>query len=407
MPTHRSFTKRIKGFLEVVAWAHKRELWPDSGPTRGPIATRFKYNGRDLLFFSSNDYLSLARDPRIVDAAIQAIREFGTGRGGAPLVCGYTRLHYQLEEELADFIGREACVLFPSGYQANVGVLSALTRRKDMIFTDEVAHASIHDGLLASRAESMIFRHSNVSHLASLLADSQAKHKIVIVDGVYSMQGDLPPLGKLALLCRRYEAMLLVDDAHAIGTIGKGGRGTASHLGLEGEVDLIIGTMSKSLAATGGFALGDKDVIEYIRYQARANVFSAAAPPANIAAALAALDVLRREPQLLTHLREMSQRFRQGLRHSGMLVMGDDSAIVSVHVGDVVKTGLLAKNLLAGGLHTIPVISPGVPAGQELIRMHVNVAHTREDIDRAIAIFSKAHSETLGRGTRQSMVMGR
>ena len=383
------FARRVSGFLDMVNWAKEHELFPCLEAVEGVIGPHTSYRGRDLLMFASNDYLGLAHDPRVVERAAEAMRKFGTGRGGAPLVCGHTELHKELERELAHFLGGEACVLFPSGYQANVGCVSALTRKADCVIADEICHASIHDGLLVSHASVRLFPHNNLEMLRDCLVASKSAHKVIVVDGVYSMHGNLAPLPDLLLLAREHDAFLIIDDAHGIGTVGPNGRGTAEHFGCEDEIDLISGTMSKSLASAGGFAVGDAGVIDYIRHQARAVVFSASPPPANVGAALAALEILRSEPQRRERTQAMADRMRGALREMGLNTLGDGTPIVPIMIGNRLRTGLGYRRLFEAGLISIPVISPGVPAGQELLRMHVTAAHTDRDIDRAIDIFEQ------------------
>ena len=383
------FSRRVGGFLDPIRMAKAIGLYPCLEAVEGMAGPRVEYKGREYLMFGSNDYLGLAQDPRVKEAAIRAIGRFGTGRGGAPLICGYTTLHTQLEERLSEFFKREACVLFASGYHANVGCVSALTRKADSLICDADCHASIRDGSAMSNAHVAFFRHNDVEALSAVLDDVDSVHKVVIVGGVYSMQGDLAPLPEMIEITSQADAFLIVDDAHGLGVIGRNGRGTPEHFDCEDSVDLLVGTMSKSLATTGGFAVGDENVIEYIRHQARSGIFSASSTPANVAAALAALQIVEAEPQRRDHLLTMSRMLRDGLQDASHIVLGHGSAIVSIHIGDMWRTLKASKVLFESGLITIPVIPPGVPAGHELIRMHVTAAHTEEDIATALNVFEQ------------------
>ncbi|UCC31406.1 MAG: pyridoxal phosphate-dependent aminotransferase family protein [Phycisphaerales bacterium] len=384
-----TLTKRIAEAGQRVRWAKRVGLYPYLRIAEDAVGPRVRYDGREVLMFGSNDYLGLARDSRVQEKAVEAIRRFGTGRGGAALVCGYTTLHRELEGRLAAFLQREACLLFPSGYQANVGCISALARRGDWVLCDRLSHASIIDGAVLSGARLKRFDHNDPEDLRRLLADTGSCHSVVAVDGVYSMQGDLAPLLELAAVSSEFDAFLIVDDAHGFGVLGRNGRGTAEHLGCERSVDLVTGAMSKALATTGGFAVGDRKVIEYLRHEARAALFSAAAPVANIATALAALAIIEREPERRCRALAMADRFREALRTVGLAVMGQESPIVSILIGDTPKAARLAKRLFESGLFAIPVFAPAVPAGQELIRMHVTAAHTDEDVAQALDIFER------------------
>ena len=387
-------TKRIAEAGQRVRWARRVGIYPYFRVAEGAVGPRMHYGGREILMFGSNDYLGLARDPGVRDRATEAIQRFGTGRGGAALVCGYTALHRGLEERLAVFLNREACLLFPSGYQANVGCISALARRGDWVLCDRLSHASIIDGAVLSGARVKRFDHNNVRDLQRLLAEAGPCHTLAMVDGVYSMHGDLAPLPELAIATSQANAFLIVDDAHGLGVLGRNGRGTAEYFGCEGSVDLLTGAMSKALATTGGFAVGDREVIEYLRHEARPGLFSAAAPAANIATALAALDIIDEEPERRERVLAMADRLREALRTVGLTVTGKESPIVSIHIGDTPKTARLAKRLFESGLFVVPVFAPAVPPGQELIRMHVTAAHTDKDIAQAIDIFERCRDTT-------------
>lgn len=347
-------------------------------------------DGKRVIMLGSNNYLGLTRHPRVVKAARDAVEVYGTSMTGSRLLNGSTKLHERLEELLADFFRAEACLTFTTGYQANLGAISALANRHAAVVIDKSDHASIYDGCSLSEGEMFRFRHNDIEHLEEILAKvTQTKAALVVVDGVFSMGGDIAPVPDLVDVCRRYEARLLVDDAHAIGVIGEGGRGTASHFGLEDEVDLIVGTFSKSLASIGGFVAAPADVIEWVKHFARPGLFSASMPPSSVVAATTALEVLIDEPELVDRLNANAVVLREGLRNAGFDIGQSETPVVPIVIGDEVKMVNFWKELLAGGVYTNAVIFPAVPRGAGILRTSCMATHTPEQLNRAVELMAE------------------
>ncbi len=372
----------------LIEQARAAELYPFFQPldiNDGPEAEIY---GKRVLMLGSNNYLGLTRHPYVIEAAAQAIKRFGTSMTGSRLLNGTTHLHEELEGRIARFLGREAALVFTTGYQANLGTISSLVTRHSVAVVDKSDHASIYDGCRLADGEMIRFRHNDPRDLETVLKrKTNGKSVLVIVDGVFSMGGDIVKLPKMVEVCRRHEARLLVDDAHAIGVIGEGGRGTGSHFGLDDQVDLVIGTFSKSLASIGGFLAGPRVVLEWVKHFGRAMMFSASLPPASTAAALAALDVLEREPEMVERLSRLAAMLRDGLRGLGFDIGESQTAIVPMKLGDEYHTVLFWKTLLAEGVYTNPVIFPAVPRGQALLRTSCMATHTPEQIERALEAF--------------------
>lgn len=347
-------------------------------------------DGKRVIMLGSNNYLGLTRHPRVMQAAMDAIAQYGTSLTGSRLLNGTTHIHENLERLLAQFFGKEACLTFTTGYQANLGVISALVNKRAIAVIDRSDHGSIYDGCSLADGETVRFRHNDLDHLDQILARvTKEKAALVAIDGVYSMGGDLAKLPQIVEICRRYGARLLVDDAHGVGTIGKGGRGTASHFGLDNEVDLIVGTFSKSLASIGGFVCGDADVIEWIRHFARPSVFSASPPPASVMAATTALQVLMEQPEIVDKLQANAQMLRDGLRDAGFDIGDTETPIVPITVGDERKTVSLWKDLLAHGVYTNAVIFPAVPRNGAILRTSCMATHNAEQIEQAVGLLTE------------------
>ncbi|NJN14272.1 MAG: aminotransferase class I/II-fold pyridoxal phosphate-dependent enzyme [Planctomycetes bacterium] len=355
-------------------------------------ATEVTIEGRRVLMIGSNNYLGLTTHPKVTEAALVATREFGTGCSGSRFLNGTLELHHRLEERLARFVGKEKALVFSTGFQTNLGTLSVIAGREDIIFCDRENHASIFDGVRLSFANVLKYRHNDMEDLERLLAQAPAqKGKLIVADGIFSMVGDLVNLPRMKELADRYDAKILVDDAHAVGVIGEGGRGTASHFGI--DVDLITGTFSKSLASLGGFVAGAGPVIDYIQFTARAMCFSAAMTPANAAAALAALDVMESEPQHRERLLANVAFMRKGFRELGYAVEDHPSAIIALPVGEDEAVFHAWRRLFEQGIFTNPVVAPAVPAGQGLLRTSYMATHTREQLERALEVFSRLARE--------------
>ena len=391
------FTRiRRSPFQEEAKHVIEAGLYPYFLPLEETEGTEVTIEGRRLLMLGSNNYLGLTTHPKVQQASIEATERYGTSCTGSRFMNGTLALHRLLEERLADFLHKEAALVFSTGYQANLGTIAALFCHDDITITDKEDHASIVDGCLLAHASMRRFPHNDVEALEQALAGCPADAgKLVIVDGVYSMAGDIAPLPQIVPLCHRFGAILMVDDAHSIGVLGDHGRGTANYFGLDGEVDLIMGTFSKSFASLGGFIAGPRDVLFYIQHFARPFIFSASASPGNTAAALAALDVMLEEPERIVRLREVADRFRTGLKELGYDTGGSTTPVVPIYLHDRDRTLMTWKALYERGVYTNPVIPPGVPPNQSLLRTSCMATHTFEQIDRALAIFAEVRQLNL------------
>jgi 8-amino-7-oxononanoate synthase len=345
------------------------------------------FHGHRLIMCGSNNYLGLTTDPSVRQAAIDAVKRFGTSCTGSRFLNGTLELHEQLEHELAEWVGKEAALVFSTGMQTNLGTISAVVGRGDVILLDKDDHASIVDGARLAWGDTKRFRHNDMEDLDHVLAGiPKDKGKLIVVDGLYSMGGDLARLPEIVVLCEKYGARLMVDDAHGLGVMG-GGRGTSAHLGVTDKVDLIMSTFSKSFASLGGFIAGDDQVIHYIKHHARSLIFSASIPAANAAAALAALKIMRDEPQRVERLAAISQRMHRELRGMGFNIGASVSPIIPIIIGDNMKTLMAWKALFEAGVFVNPILSPAVPQGMELLRTSYMASHTDEQIDRVLQIY--------------------
>ena len=349
--------------------------------------------GKERIMMGSNNYLGLTHHPEVLAAARAALERYGSGCTGSRFLNGTLDLHEQLENELAEFFGKESCLVFSTGYQANLGVISGLVGRGDMVFLDKLDHASIVDGAKMSHGETVRFNHGDLAGLERKLQRvPEGTGTMVIVDGVYSMEGDIADLPNLLKVTQKYGAALAVDDAHSVGVLGPSGDGTAAHFGLVDEMDLIVGTFSKSLASIGGFAAGTETVIHYLKHHSRPLIFTAALPPANTAGVLAALHVMQREPERRDALWANTRRLQEGLRGLGFEIGPTETPIVPVLIGPLEKTFMFWRKLFDAGVFTNPVVPPAVPPSQCRLRTSLMATHTSEQIDRAIATFA-----TLGK----------
>ena len=365
-------------------------LYPYFKPLQATDGTTVKIEGREVIMAGSNNYLGLTNDERVIEAARNVITTYGTGCTGSRYLNGTLDLHLELEEKLADFMGKDSCVLFSTGYQTNEGSIQTIAGRHDVIFSDKDNHACIVTGTLVSNAKTMRYTHNDMEQLRELLerADPDAG-KIIVSDGVFSMSGTLAKVPELVKLADEFNARLYLDDAHAIGVVGEGGRGTASVFGLKDEVDLISGTFSKSFASLGGFIVGDKAVIEYIRHHSPAHIFSASMPPANVATVLKALEILQDEPWRLERLEEISTYMRTELRNMGFNVWSSQTPIIPVVIGEMMECFKFWKALFEAGVYVNAVVPPGVPKGQSLVRTSYMATHTDEHLDKILEAFRK------------------
>lgn len=351
--------------------------------------TEAVFQGHRLIMCGSNNYLGLTTHPKVRQAAIEAIERFGTSCTGSRFLNGTLELHEQLERELADWVGKPSALVFSTGMQTNLGTISALVQREDVVILDKQAHASIVDGSKLSWGDTRRFRHSDMTDLERVLAGiPSGKGKLVIVDGLYSMEGDIAPLPEIIALCKKHGARLMVDDAHAMGVLG-GGHGTAVHCGVTEEVDLIMSTFSKSFASIGGFIAGDEDVIHYIKHHARSLIFSASIPAANAAAVLAALHVMRAQPELVERLNANAAYMRQELQRLGFNIGESKTPIIPIIIGDDMRTIFSWKALFENGVFVNPIIAPAVPEGRQLLRTSYMATHTDEQLNRALEIYER------------------
>jgi 8-amino-7-oxononanoate synthase len=364
-------------------------LYPYFLPIEASEATEVTIDGRRLVMVGSNNYLGLNHDPRVIGAAQAAMAKYGSACTGSRFLNGNTDLHDRLEVELAQLTGKPAALVFPTGYQTNLGVISALVGRTDTVFVDKLDHASIIDGCQLSAGEMIRFRHGDLDELEAKLKRTSARGRLVAVDGVFSMEGDIVDLPRLVEICERQEARLLVDDAHAIGVLGGTGGGTAEHFGLTDRVDLIVGTFSKAFASIGGFVAGDEHVIKYLKHHARSLIFSASMPPSACAAVLACIEILRAEPERREQLWAHGRRMRDELKGLGFDVGAAEAPIVPVIIGGDLQTFAFWRRLYDNGVFTNPVISPAVPEHSARIRTSYIATHTSEQLDFVLEVFQK------------------
>jgi len=351
-----------------------------------PVVTHL---GKELIMLGSNNYLGLANHPEVKEAAAVALAMFGTGCAGSRLLNGTLDIHLQLEERLAEFLGREDVLTFSTGFQVNLGVLSCLLRRSDIALLDGLNHASLIDGCRLGFAKTYKYLHNDMADLEKKLSNIPSeKGKIIVVDGVFSMEGDIAKLPEIVELKDRYGARLMVDDAHGLGVFGDNGRGTPEHFGVEDEVDLLMGTFSKSLATVGGFIAGSTDVIDFIRHEARSAIFSAAPPPSSMAAAIKALEIIEREPQRRKNLWENARFMKREFETLGFDTGQSVSPVIPLVVGEDDEAFAMTLKLQERGVFANPVISPAVPKGRSMMRTSYMATHTMEHLEFALEAFA-------------------
>ena len=380
------FEKCVK--FTRAAEARASGYYPYFIPLEDTEGTEVVVNGKRMIMIGSNNYLGLTTHPKVRQAAIDAVRRYGTSCTGSRFLNGNLRLHDELEQDLARFVGKEAGLVFSTGMLANLGAISALVGRGEVVITDRDDHASIVDGCRLSFGEMKRFAHSDMEDLERVLRSCGDKGKLVVVDGVFSMGGDIAPLPEIVRLCKEYGARLMVDDAHSLGVLAQG-RGTSAHFGLTGQVDLIMGTFSKSFASLGGVIAGDAQVIDYIKHHARSLIFSASMSPANTAAVAAALQVIQEEPERVARVQAIGEKMRQSYRELGFNVGNSQTPIVPVLIGDEMKTFLFWKALAEAGIYVNPVVPPGVPPNQSLLRTSYMATHTDAQLDRVLDTFGQ------------------
>ena len=346
--------------------------------------------GKRRIMLGSNNYLGLTTEPSVVEAGIKALEKYGSGCSGSRFLNGTLNMHLELEEELAGFVNKEEAVTFSTGFQSNLGIISAIVGRNDYVVCDRENHASIYDGCQLSFGKMVRYRHNNMEDLEKVLQTIPETAGILIVtDGVFSMGGDIAKLPEICALAEKYGARVMVDDAHGLGVIGEGGRGTANHFGLEDKVDIIMGTFSKSLASLGGYMAASRKVCEYVRHNSRPFIFSASIPPANCAVALAALRHLKAHPELPVRLNDLSARAREGLRNAGLKIRESKTPIVPIYTYSMENTLIKAKEVYEAGVYLNPVLPPAVAPNECLLRTSYMATLTEDLIDEAVGIIAK------------------
>ena len=341
--------------------------------------------GKRTIMLGSNNYLGLTNHPRVVEAGIKALEKYGSGCSGSRFLNGTLDIHLKLEHDLAEFLHKEAVVTFSTGFQSNLGIISALVGRNDYVICDKENHASIYDGIKLSYGKMLRYNHNDMEDLERKLAFVPSSSGILIVtDGVFSMSGDICKLPEIVALAKKYGARVMVDDAHGLGVIGEGGRGTASHFGLEEEVDVYMGTFSKSLASLGGYMAGKKEVVEFVKHTSRPYIFSASITPCSVATANTALDILKSEPERVKRLNDIAEYMRKRLKEEKVDIIESKTPIIPIYTYDDEKTFVACRMLLERGVYVNPVVSPATPVGQSLLRTSYTANHTKEIIDEAV-----------------------
>jgi 8-amino-7-oxononanoate synthase len=371
-----------------LAEIHNRGLYRRMRCVSGPQGPRVLLDGKPVLLLCSNNYLGLADHPRVREAAAEAAMRYGAGSGASRLVSGNMTIHRRLEEQLASFKHADACLLFGSGYLANVGVVSALAREGDVVFSDALNHASIVDGCRLARAETFVYDHCDTDHLEWGLRQAEGRGSLIVTDGVFSMDGDIAPLERLVELGQRYDARVMVDDAHGTGAIGPDGRGSVAAAGLEEEVDVVVGTLGKALGSYGAFVCCDQSMAKYLINSARTLIFSTALPPPAVAAAMAALDLLREQPRRVEKLQRNARVLREALGHEGLPMPDAGTQILPLVVGDANEAVRASERALERGIFAQAIRPPTVPAGTSRLRLAVMAAHTKSELREAARVLA-------------------
>ncbi len=390
----RSILKERTRLYQEPNLYKEKGIYPFFREINSEQGTEVEIYGKKVLMFGSNSYLGLTNHPYVKEAAEKALRNYGSGCAGSRFLNGTIDLHVELENRLANFLNKEGCIVFSTGFQVNLGVIPAITQRGDYILLDRLNHASIIEGARLSQANTLMFRHNDMNSL-----ETKLKHcpldafKLIVVDGVFSMEGDIVNLPEIVRLAEQYNAVVMTDCAHAIGVLGKNGRGTPSHFGLEDKVDLIGGTFSKSLASIGGFIASDNDTITYLKHHARSLIFSASITPASAASALAALDLIERDDERIAKLWDNTNFAMSMLKGLGFDTGDSETPILPIYIRDQAKTFMLTTRLLEEGVFVNPVVPPGVSPGDSLIRFSLMATHTKEQITRAIETIHKVAKE--------------
>lgn len=366
-----------------------KHIYPYYRPIESGQDPIVKMKGKSVMMFGSNSYLGLSDDPRIKKAAVDAIKKYGTSCSGSRFLNGTLDIHLELEKKLADFVGKEEAITYSTGFQVNLGTVSCLGFRDGYIFLDALDHACIIDGSRLSFSKVEKFAHNDTVDLERRLSKVPYEApKLIVVDGIYSMEGDIAPLGKIADLAEKYNSAVMVDDAHSLGVLGKGGKGTADYFGVSDRIDLIMGTFSKSFGSLGGFVAGDHDMINFIKHHSRSLIFSASMPPANVAAVSKALDIIKKEPERIDHLWDLTHLSHKLFRERGFDIGHTQSPIIPIFVRDTEKCLMAVKMALEDGLFITPVIPPAVPKDSIIIRFALMATHTEDQVRKAIDILT-------------------
>ncbi len=379
-----------------VAARQAKELgyYPYFKPVSTAEDTEVIIEGRRVLMLGSNNYLGLTTHPKVKQAAVDAVKKYGTSSCGSRFLNGTLDLHHMLEDRLARFLKREAALVFSTGFQTNLGTISALVDKNDIIISDKWNHASIIDGARLAYGRMKRFRHNDTEDLAQVLESCpEEAGKLIVVDGLFSMEGDLAPLPRIVKLAKNHGARMMVDDAHGLGVMGEHGRGTCEHFGVEDDVDLVMGTFSKSFASLGGVIAGEEYVISYIQHHARSMIFSASMPPAAVAAVLASLDVIESEPERRRQLWKNTRKMMSGLQDLGFDTGKSETPVIPIVVGDMYKALQMWKSLFEGGVYANVVLPPAVPPGRALLRTSYMATHTEKQLDFALSVFEKVGKE--------------
>lgn len=380
--------EKCKGFTKARE-VQAQGLYPYFKPISKAEDTVVVIEGQERVMMGSNNYLGLTHHPRVLESAKRALEQFGSGCTGSRFLNGTLALHEELEQRIATFIGKEAALIFSTGYQANLGLISGLIGRGDVVYIDKLDHASIIDGAKLSYGDTQRFNHGDLAHLERKLQKHSGDGAMVIVDGVYSMEGDIADVPELVRLGQRYGVAVAVDDAHSIGVLGPNGDGTAAHFGMVDEVDVTVGTFSKSLASIGGFAASSESVIHYLKHHSRPLIFTAALPPANTAGVLAAMDIMISEPERRKKLWENTHHFQEGCRSLGFDIGPTKTPIVPILIGTLERTFMFWRQLYDAGVFTNPVVPPAVPPDQCRLRASLMATHTRDQIDMVLETFGR------------------
>ncbi|RKY85885.1 8-amino-7-oxononanoate synthase [candidate division KSB1 bacterium] len=370
--------------------AIKAGYYPYFKAIQSGAETSVEIDGRNFIMIGSNNYLGLTQHPKVKEAAIKAVEKYGSGCTGSRFLNGTLDIHEELEYRLAKFMHREAALTFSTGFQTNLGTIATLISKDDVIFGDRDNHASIVDGCRLAFGRLVKYRHNDMKDLDRLLQRfDHVTGKLIVTDGVFSMGGDIVNLPELVTIAEKHNAKVFVDDAHSIGVLGKHGRGTAEHYGLEDRVDIVMGTFSKSFASIGGFIASDAEVIDFIKHNARALIFSASMPPAAVAATLAALDIIESEPERRTRLWQNTKKMQEGFSKLGFNIGNTQTPIVPIIIGDNMKTFTFWRALFNEGVFVNPVISPAVPPGMSLLRTSYMATHSDAELDKVLYLFEK------------------